>query len=163
MESFFFQIKINIRVNIFFNGWTLWTLRIWHILFHGFRQGSVNWTWMEGNIWDQGVIVCHLATHDVYGMHQILGIHVVCFSYFYFCPFRNFLWLWDGWLIDWLVGSGLFLLDPALTWPICSLSILPCLGMVYCFSGFRLGSKFFPMLWTSGSFILLDIACDLVY
>ena len=46
---------------------------------------------MEGNTWDQGVIVCHPATHVVYGMHEIFGMHIVCFSCFYFCPSRYFL------------------------------------------------------------------------
>ena len=67
---------------------------------------------------------------------------------------------WDGWLIDWLMGSSLFLLDPAHPWPISSLSIFPCLGMACCFDGLRLRSKFSH---TPGSFIPLDLACYLVW
>ena len=51
---------------------------------------------MEGDIWDQGVIVCHLATCVVYGMCQIFGIHMVCFSCFYFCIPRIFCDKLDG-------------------------------------------------------------------
>ena len=56
---------------------------------------------MEGNICDQGVIVCHLATCIVYGMHQIFGMHVVCFSCFYFVSFQEF--SGTSWMVDLLI------------------------------------------------------------
>ena len=58
----------------------------------------------------------------------------------------------DGWLIAWLMGSGFFLFDLALSWPICGLSKFPCLGMVCCFSGLRLGFKLFSTPWSLQEF-----------
>ena len=50
----------------------------------------------------------------------------------------------DGELIVSLIGSGLFLLNPALPCPMHSFSTLSFMGLACCFSGFMLGSKFFP-------------------
>ena len=68
----------------------------------------------------------------------------------------------DGWLIGWLMRSGFFLLNPALPWPVSGISIPPWFWNGMLLSGFRLGSEFFPMPWTSRSFIPLDLAWDLV-
>ena len=98
----FFKIKI--QINIIYIICTLWTLRIWYILLDEFRWLPVNWTWMEGNIWHQGVFVCHFTIHIVYVMYQILGMHMICFPCFYFYPSRNILWQ-VGCLINWLIDG----------------------------------------------------------
>ena len=69
----------------------------------------------------------------------------------------------DGWLIAWLVGSGFFLFDLVLPWPICIFCKFPCFGKESCFSGLRLGFKLIPTPWTSGNLIPLDLAWDHVW
>ena len=68
----------------------------------------------------------------------------------------------DGFLIAWLMGSGSFLFDPAIPWPIHGLSNFPCLGKTCCFSGVKFRSKLFCTPWTSGSFVPLVLACEQV-
>ena len=53
------------------------------------RTTAINTTDNDTTIEDP--IVCHPATHVGYGMHQIFGMHMICFSCFYFCSSRNFL------------------------------------------------------------------------
>ena len=150
--------KLNIGANILY---ILWILIMCHSQFERLYWGSKEWIWMERSIWQKGVIIYYSVICIFYGMCWIIWyVHCLFFLISILVLPGISCNKLDGWLIVWLMGSGFFLFDPALPWPICSLSKFPCLGRVCCFSGLRLGFKFFLTPWTSRSLIPLDLAWD---